>query len=244
MNDFFNFDLKTYISFGSLTVSITAIIVACLLTYLANWRRNRKSLSFNTSFQSPIFLANKSVRKDLEVFYKSKKVQDVYLTAVVISNDGQQPIDEKDFKTDITFNIPTEVEVLEVSSADSKPENLNPQIKFTQNEVSISPLLLNPRDKIAITILTSGVKYDLKPSARIVGVKEIMQTRKRKNGRLFTILPYVTVLLCLLYLVFLVIFFSVMTNYEVIKVSINIFFLLFLGISSQSFLTTEDNSTY
>lgn len=55
----------------------------------------------------------------------------------------------------------------------ANPKSLEARVTPTEQSVVVAPLLLNPEDKVTISILTSGGPPSFSPHARIAGVAEI-----------------------------------------------------------------------
>jgi hypothetical protein len=162
----FSLDLKALLT-------ITAIITTIVIAYTANWRRNRKSLSYQTISNVVLLNTAEIIREKLQILYEGMPVKNVRLLLLKIINDGFQPIDEKDFKKTLDFVFTEEAQILSAEIQSVNPENLDISFTFENNKLSIKPILLNSKDFIEIKFIVSTYESILKCDARIVGVKEI-----------------------------------------------------------------------
>ena len=63
--------------------------------------------------------------------------------------------------------------VVRAQIVSANPKSLEARVTATEQSVAVAPLLLNPEDKLTISILTSGGPPSFSPHARIAGVAEI-----------------------------------------------------------------------
>jgi hypothetical protein len=154
-------------------IAIVAIIAAITIAYFANWWRNQKSLSYQVIADSPLLTAEEEIREKLQILYDGKPVKNVRLFILKVINDGNQPIDETDFKKPIDFVFSDEAQILSAEIVAKNPDNLNISIGFRNNILSINPILLNNKDFIEIKSVVSTYSTNIKSDARIVNIKNV-----------------------------------------------------------------------
>lgn len=190
-------DLKSIITF-------IAICVAILIAYFSNFWRNRKSLSYEVISNTPLLSSNELIRERLQILYDDVPVKNVHLLVLKIINDGKQPITGSDFIKPLSFKLPEQSNILSFETLSLKPENLDVELNFSENNLYLKTDLLNSYDSITLKIIASSYDFELTADARIVGVKEIkrinsnVKSVKRVYGSLIGF-----VIICLLLSIFL-----------------------------------------
>ena len=118
----------------------------------------------------------------LQILYDGKPVNNLRQVVLKISNQGNMPIEATDFENNspITFYFGKEAEVLNVEILDTAPSNFKARAEgafnVSQEKVNLEPLLLNSKDAITFkALVVKLVTDDIKTSARITGVKELVR---------------------------------------------------------------------
>ena len=161
--------------------TILACVFFMISVYLTFKLRKKKSLAYEITTSSSLISVKKEIESDVNITFRGKKVEDVYLLKVKIINNGYDHVKEEDFKKPITFVLNPEVEIMDMSVSERSSESN--QISFSlkdQNVVEIVPTLLNKKDWFIVNFLLSRyVKFDL--SLHAVDMEDIKVFRDPKR---------------------------------------------------------------
>jgi len=152
-------------------------IVLGITVYRLNRRNSRKALSFEYS-HGDVAVVSGAFKRDLEIFYKGAKIEDVSAVTIAIKNSGGAAIQKSDFEGGLRLSLPGSSGILLVRVSSSPPE-LTDSLKFTTAGDSepaarvFEPMLLNAGDTVTMFVLVTGFKNRVELSARIAGVKTI-----------------------------------------------------------------------
>lgn len=118
----------------------------------------------------------------LEVYYREKRLKNLYKTSFTLVNSGPIPFDASDFEDEVKITCATEV--IECKEEERKPENLicNVSILEDKKTISIKLGLFNPNDYVTFGLYTEEESYDFKPLSRIKGVEEIKVGKRSELG--------------------------------------------------------------
>lgn len=125
-----------------------------------------------TSKTSVVSLAN-NYSDGIEIFHNKKAIKSLYVADIKVKNEGNQPIDKKDFNSPITFKVNGDVissKVIKVS-----PKGLPVKIINKKSSVEIENLLLNSGDEFKIRLKVINPLNDvllIEPFSRIKSIKE------------------------------------------------------------------------
>lgn len=164
-----------------------AIIVAVVL-YLLQRERREMSYLVSSHYRLLSLEEEESITRDIQILFKSKEVKDPHLVVVQIGNTGNKPIDTKDFSTPLNLNFGDEASVIdyEIIKEETKPPNLYTEaLKATSiqgNKISISPILMNAEDRLAIKALVA-IFQGLTVEGRILGIKKIRERDTLESHR-------------------------------------------------------------
>lgn len=139
------------------------------------WRADltAKSLELRVASQASLELTKSGDIKGLQITLDSAPLDRPYLTVVELSNDGSKPIPSSEFEGAIELRLAGDAKVVRAQLVSTNPKSLEVKINANGQSVAIAPLLLNPEDKMTISVLTSGGQPSFMPRARIAGVSEI-----------------------------------------------------------------------
>lgn len=206
-------------------IAIIAVITAVIIAYLANWRRNRKSLAYQIITRVSLISPPNSIRDNLQILYHGQPINNLQIFLLRIINNGKQPIDEKDFKKPLSFIFSEDAQVLSVETIEINPENLEVNFEKDGNKIALNPVLLNSNDSIEIKVIVNTNKQLVKCDARIIGVNVVkpISTFTGTKGLLFMTLPTVLILITIFTLGFL----NLLTEYTYTILNILLFDLIF-----------------
>lgn len=154
-------------------IPILIPIAIAIATYVLNLETRSITYEITKSYQliNPTFIQNKNV----SIYYKTRKIENLSLTSIVLKNSGNRPIKRTDFDSDIEIKVENNVHIYEASIINSSPNNIRSEIKTHNNKIIIAPMLLNPNDYITICIYSLDAIDRVQITGRIVGVRMIEQ---------------------------------------------------------------------
>jgi hypothetical protein len=157
---------------------------------VSQFQSDEKLLSVRTVSIEDLDSYESGAIPELKLTINGAVVESPYFTKVQLVNEGTIPILASDFATPLTISIDALSVVVRAATIDVVPSDLPVTLNQTGKDVSISPLLLNPGDSFAISILTSGEQPHFSVSARIAGVTRIELEEMMDDG--LTIEQYIT----------------------------------------------------
>jgi hypothetical protein len=161
--------------FVGVIVSVVAILVACRISSLEREARElRVIILANTSLVE----VEQGIADDIRIIYKDRSVSDLSLVEVQLENIGNRAIRSEDYAKPITFVFPEQSKVVEAAIIESTPCDLGISIQSDQNTATLSPVLINPGDRVIARFLAANVPVgDSAPpftvDARIAEVTDI-----------------------------------------------------------------------
>jgi len=119
-----------------------------------------------------------SVSEEIEIFYKQQEADNLSLFQIRLENTGNQTIREEDFARPLKLTFPSQAEIVEATIVESAPQNIGLSVVADRNVATLTPALLNSRDRIIIRFLVidmpdSEGKHPFALDARIANVKEV-----------------------------------------------------------------------
>jgi hypothetical protein len=164
-------------------LTIVSILTAITIAVIFQWWRNRKILAYKIVSSAALFETDDDIKEKLEIIYDGQSIENAWLFVVRISNKGQQPIDDKDYKGNIKFQFADDAEVLSATLIASYPDDLELEMidKAKKNELLIKPFLMNKQDYAEIKILVCSESDEVECLARAVGIKSIKREREEQE---------------------------------------------------------------
>ncbi|MCK2005506.1 hypothetical protein MZM54_29560 [[Brevibacterium] frigoritolerans] len=173
-------------------IILAAISIGVTITL---WRkgRSRKELSYDIVSSTSLVKKHDELGKKIKIFFEDREIKEnVFLVLLRIINTGNVPIEEEDFKQDITIET-NNSKILIAEVKETTPKNLYVDIKNERvGLTAISPLLLNSKEEFIIKLLikasdkTPFNKDELIVASRIVGVSEIAKVKQSGSKEIFT----------------------------------------------------------
>lgn len=118
----------------------------------------------------------------LQISFEGKEIGSPYITVLEIINDGSRPIPAGSFELPLEIWSQGNVKILRVQVSEKNPVDLRPNITWTENVLSLKPLLLNSNDSIKFMLITSGGMPEFTARARIEGIASITQEDMGKKN--------------------------------------------------------------
>lgn len=153
--------------------TLLAIVSIGIAVYYGYATYNSKSISIKLTSLSSIQPSNNDSPSELVVSLGGLELRNPYLAVFEIVNDGKTPITSSDFEQPIMIRAQDNVNFIRAQINKTSPVHIPITPKLSKNELTLSKTLLNPQDKITITLITSGISPSFIISSRIVGVSNI-----------------------------------------------------------------------
>ena len=147
-----------------------AIAIAFVLYFL---QRRRRELAFGVLYSRELLTVAEEVASRIEISLDGQRIKNLQVLTVGIKNSGDEAIAETDFAIPLSISIEGTGSIVSASVVKQHPSNLGLQVTAGSAEVSLSPLLLNPKDFAIIKILYSGKEPRIVCHARVRGIHEL-----------------------------------------------------------------------
>lgn len=153
-----------------LTASLLGIIVPIFIWMLDS---TPKSISVNVLSSTSIGF-NENQIENINVTFKGTPIKNAFITTLEFKNNGSKPIKSMDFESDIIIkNKNNNIKIIEHKVDKKTPEDIDFKSRLIDNELRISPLLLNEGDTIFISLVTEGGKPEFTAWSRIAEINKI-----------------------------------------------------------------------
>lgn len=153
-------------------VGTIALVVTVVIFFRST---NRKSLSVEKISNTLLLAVDMAKAQRLQILFDGHQVSEPRLVILRFVNDGNAPVESRDFEMPIAVSFDKSCVVLEANVIDRVPDSIKPVIEVVdQSKLAVFPLLLNPDDSFTIQALVAGSRrIEIKVDSRISGVKEI-----------------------------------------------------------------------
>ena len=152
--------------------SLLAVAALALPTYLWQADLSAHSLTVRLVSSSSLELPSDSKIHDLQIIVNGAKIEAPYIYSLSLTNTGSKPIPSGDFETPILIRTVNNAKLITAQVTESEPADIPAKILIEENQLKILPFLSNPKDRVTITLVSSG-PLDLKTQARIAGVRDV-----------------------------------------------------------------------
>lgn len=160
------------------TLMLAAAVAGVAVPYWL-WRadQNAKAISVQLTSQVPLGLIEKDAIPGLQVVIEGSPVSEPYLSTVLIQNSGDKPIATADFESALEIRSSDSNNIYGARVSGKSPADIEPEFKWDKQTIRLKPMLLNPRDSITVSIITSGGAPNLSAKARIIGVPSVQMVK-------------------------------------------------------------------
>ncbi|HEY8084343.1 MAG TPA: hypothetical protein VIE69_01920 [Methylophilaceae bacterium] len=164
MNKFLNWKSLT------LLVAIIGVVVPIWI-----WRTDMHSTSLQFRIASQVLLQpdNLDSIKGLQVSIDGIPLESPYLSVLELSNDGEKEIRSSNFEAPLEIQVSKDSTLARAQVTATNPKDIEALLTWEAQSIKIKPLLLNPKDVVTISILTSGKKPEFTTRARIAGISAV-----------------------------------------------------------------------
>jgi hypothetical protein len=167
-------------------VGVVVSLIATLLSVVATYgsfqqpsRENLKALQVVILANIPVVQVDPSVASPPEIVYEGESVTNIFQVDVMVENYGNQPIRGTDYEQPIEFVFPLRTHIFQAELLESYPSNVETTLHIEANSVTLSPVLLNPEDRVTLRFVVGNMPanpasqpFNIK-GGRIAGVQNI-----------------------------------------------------------------------
>lgn len=176
------------------------MLVATVIVPISIWQYdiNSKSLSVKITSRVSLQPSEQSSVPGMEISIDGARLLNPYVISFEVMNDGGKPIPSADFESSIDFRLDSDTAFIRAKVTALEPKDLDAELVAERKKISLKPLLLNPKESVAITAITSGEAPVVSTKARIIGVPSVVLADGTKLKRTITkdvILGVITFLL-------------------------------------------------
>jgi hypothetical protein len=149
--------------------------IAGVATPLWVWKSDSRGHSVHLSVASQTALSpdTPTPLSGLKLSMDGVELDRPFLTSLELVNDGSRPILATDFEDAIELFVNGGAKIARAEISGKVPPDLNPKLTFDEKRIRMNPLLLNPDDQVALSVITSGGRPTFSPRARIAGISSI-----------------------------------------------------------------------
>ncbi len=153
--------------------SIIALAGVAIPLYLWQFELTSHSLTVRVVSSSALQPTSSEQFRDLQITLNGSPVPSPYLSTFELENTGSKPILTADFEGAIQILSQGKAKFISAQLVGTEPKDIPVSITNGDEGLKISPFLSNPKDKVTISLLTSGDAPSFSVRSRIAGVKEI-----------------------------------------------------------------------
>lgn len=160
-------------------IAVIAIGVAFVAWFRPDfWQKPAKALTCDIIAVGPLVSVEDDVNHRVQVVFDHKVVPNVKFAVIEISNAGNVPIEESDFKRPLSmhFGVTGTSSVLTAQLLNTHPHNIGATYKVSGDAVTLNPILLNPGDSITLKVIYTGKGENMSLDYRVMGVSEVTGT--------------------------------------------------------------------
>ncbi|VVP27462.1 hypothetical protein PS858_04138 [Pseudomonas fluorescens] len=154
--------------FVTLIATIAGVVIPVYL-----WQADFSSRSIGLRLLSTSALQPAANIQDLQIFLNGKKIESPYLSSFELINTGSKPVLSADFESPIEILPTGGAKLVSAQVTTTVPDNIPVKISFDDQRIAIAPILLNPKDTVSFSVITSGEQPFFEPRARIAGINSI-----------------------------------------------------------------------
>lgn len=152
---------------------VLALAAVLLPAYFWQADLSAYSLTVRLVSSSALELPSDSKIHDMQILVNGTKIEAPYIYSLLLINTGSKPIPTGNFETPLQIRTMNDAKLITAQITGSEPADIPVKLSIDENQVKISPFLSNPKDQIAITLVSSG-PLELTTQARIAGVRDVI----------------------------------------------------------------------
>lgn len=151
-------------------------------------QKKKKIICYEIISKSPLLSWREEKEGKFKISYEGQVVNNVLSVIIQFTNNGNQPIASNDFERKISISFNDKSKILSVEAFKVEPPNLDLTLTINENQISISPLLLNPKDSFTIRAFLTESDGIFNLDYRIIGVNKISEGPPSNKKSLFLLL--------------------------------------------------------
>jgi hypothetical protein len=155
-----------------LATVFVGVLGSLVTVFLYRKQQQRKSLTYAIKV-TQLVSVHSEAQDHITIFYEGEQIERVHLVEVPLENSGNVPIIERDFERPLVVELGEGAEVLTVEAPEVEPSEIEPVTTIDGTSVTVSPLLLNPGDTLAVKLLVGDFAGEASLHSRIVGIKQL-----------------------------------------------------------------------
>lgn len=173
----------------TLVVAIAGVVVPVWL-----WQADLSSKSLSVAVINRVSLQPQESESlpGMEISVDGSRLLNPYLVVFEVTNDGSKPILPNDFESPLDIRLDSDTQFVRYRITRKAPKDIDTDISGDKKRISLKPALLNPKDSISISVITTGVAPTFETKARVVGIPDISitdtTTNKPTTARLISLL--------------------------------------------------------
>ncbi|MCB9504498.1 MAG: hypothetical protein H6696_21435 [Deferribacteres bacterium] len=160
-------------------IQILILVLQYVFPLLAGfliWKKfqaKRKHLKISTEYIPHLIDIHNDIKgkDEVKISYNDKIIENLNLIRLRIMNDGNTEIRRDDFERNLVIQFPNQTNILKISLFNASDKHLNPKFNFTNNEVTIYPLLLNKNEFVLFQIIGEHLTENCDIDCRIAGTE-------------------------------------------------------------------------
>jgi hypothetical protein len=145
--------------------------------------QNARALQLRIVSVSSVQPQERAALKGLKLSLDGQDVNDAHIAVLELANTGSRPLPLPDYEAPVEIKTQPTARVLRAEVSAAVPSDIRPQVSTSGSVISIQPLLLNPKDKIQLTILTDGTPPVFSVRARIAGVPSVEVSSEARSNQ-------------------------------------------------------------
>lgn len=157
-------------------------IVLAIVPPLVIWyflQRESLELTAKILVDVPVVSVRQEYGGEIELHYRGEPVDGLRVVEVEVANTGTRPLERSAFDSPVTFAFGSG-NVTDPVILRTRPNSLKPQLRISDGNVALDPLLLNPGDTFVFRsfVVGGGTQSPvIRVSGRVRGVSEILLRR-------------------------------------------------------------------
>lgn len=152
-----------------------AAIFASFAIY--RWQRRKTAFTYLVKSAYPLLKATEELHGRLSVQVDGVAARNIDVMFIEFQNSGNCPIARNDFDVPVAIAFKPPVRIISAVVDIESPRNLGVNLGLEEQQVTLTPMLLNPGDKFTLKLLLSSDSLKYVILGRIMGVKHITEAR-------------------------------------------------------------------
>lgn len=174
----------------STIITVLLAIIGIVIPIILDHYNSTKNLTLAIISKSTIISPDINI-EGLEIKYKGESLQELSKIELTLENTGSKPIVSQDIFSPVELTPPDNARILDAFIESIYPKNLGAKITKNDGKIQIIFTLMNPGDRINISLLYSEETPALTAETRIAGINELKINELQEEKPLSSI-PIIT----------------------------------------------------